>query len=110
MSQLLRKALKAEKPPVKFNSAEKAEEDDDNEEEVGSTVTPLPSDTFKAPAPRSKKTVAPLSWSDFFDAKHDVDGLAVYTAGSSGPIVLLLHGAGHTAMSWALVSVRRKYC
>eukprot|EP01125_Pyxidicula_operculata_P021336 TRINITY_DN8163_c0_g1_i1.p1 TRINITY_DN8163_c0_g1~~TRINITY_DN8163_c0_g1_i1.p1 ORF type:complete len:306 (-),score=53.67 TRINITY_DN8163_c0_g1_i1:33-830(-) len=36
------------------------------------------------------------------------DGFAVYTAGSSGPVCMLLHGAGLNAMSWAVAASKMK--
>ena len=54
------------------------------------------------------------SWSAHFNTVHDVaiDGtqntFRVYSAGddhgAQAPVVVLLHGAGHTSLSWALVA------
>ncbi|KAL8433350.1 hypothetical protein Efla_001904 [Eimeria flavescens] len=48
------------------------------------------------------------TWDEFFEKCEDVkprsdsdDTFRVYTSGSSGPLLFLLHGAGHTALSWA---------
>ncbi|OEH74334.1 protein phosphatase methylesterase [Cyclospora cayetanensis] len=48
------------------------------------------------------------TWDEFFETCEDVrprpensDTFRVYSSGSSGPILILLHGAGHTALSWA---------
>eukprot|EP01127_Copromyxa_protea_P015434 TRINITY_DN4439_c0_g1_i1.p1 TRINITY_DN4439_c0_g1~~TRINITY_DN4439_c0_g1_i1.p1 ORF type:complete len:317 (+),score=51.87 TRINITY_DN4439_c0_g1_i1:669-1619(+) len=45
------------------------------------------------------------SWDQYYDNREVLDnGLCVYRAGTKGPFVLFLHGAGHTALSWALVA------
>ena len=55
---------------------------------------------------RKKKDYEPVSWSEYFENEHDVligeDSFHVYTSGSTGPLVVLLHGAGHSALSWAV--------
>ena len=33
----------------------------------------------------------------------------VYLRGSSGPVLLLLHGGGHSALSWALFTVSQLF-
>jgi protein phosphatase methylesterase 1 len=51
------------------------------------------------------------SWSSHFDTKSEVkipgsnDSFAIYQAGVSGPMFVLLHGGGHTSLSWCLVAV-----
>uniref|UniRef100_A0A8C5N6B4 Protein phosphatase methylesterase 1 n=1 Tax=Gouania willdenowi TaxID=441366 RepID=A0A8C5N6B4_GOUWI len=53
---------------------------------------------------------SPVSWREYFDQMDDVNvGLAdsgdvfrVYKAGSDGPLLVLLHGGGHSALSWAV--------
>lgn len=52
---------------------------------------------------------APDAWRTVFTAKHQVPTadpavtLAAYTAGAAGPLVLLLHGANYTALSFHLL-------
>lgn len=48
------------------------------------------------------------TWDEFFERCEDIrphsdnsDTFRVYSSGSSGPVLVLLHGAGHTALSWA---------
>ncbi|RHY99443.1 hypothetical protein DYB37_005938 [Aphanomyces astaci] len=50
-------------------------------------------------------------WAPYFDSSDDVDidgdVFRVYYAGSQGPWIVLLHGGGHTALTWCLTAVRR---
>jgi hypothetical protein len=53
----------------------------------------------------------PARWSDFFDAKRRVTvpsrraAFVVYASGPPGaPVLFCCHGAGYTAMSWALMA------
>ena len=32
----------------------------------------------------------------------------VYKSGSEGPVILFLHGGGHSALSWAVLAVSQK--
>ena len=54
----------------------------------------------------------PLVWSDYFSERQMIDGpnegekFCVYTAGTSGPVFFLLHGAGMSSLSWGMVAVR----
>lgn len=46
-------------------------------------------------------------------AENEVNGthsqvFCVYSVGSEGPIVFLLHGAGYSALTWSLAAVIRK--
>ncbi|XP_071485915.1 protein phosphatase methylesterase 1-like [Diadema antillarum] len=59
-----------------------------------------------------KRDFSPLPWSDYFDSFGDVavgdndDNISflVYTKGSEGPVTFFLHGGGHSALSWALLT------
>jgi len=57
---------------------------------------------------RNKKDFTPTEWNEYFDKKEDVtvgeNTFRVYVSGSTGPIVLALHGGGHSALSWAVFS------
>jgi len=61
-------------------------------------------------APQQKKgrqrDYTPISWTDYFDEKVSVTvsrgSFTVYTLGSAGPVVCLLHGGGYSALTWAL--------
>jgi hypothetical protein len=51
----------------------------------------------------------PLPWSDFFDRKETIDGqIPIYIAGSKGHVLLCLHGAGHSALSFASLAKHMK--
>ncbi|XP_072557584.1 protein phosphatase methylesterase 1-like isoform X2 [Paramormyrops kingsleyae] len=60
--------------------------------------------------PGRKKDFSPLPWNKYFEAMDDVevqndssrDTFRVYSSGSQGPVLLLLHGGGHSALSWAV--------
>ncbi|XP_053272624.1 protein phosphatase methylesterase 1-like [Pleuronectes platessa] len=53
---------------------------------------------------------SPVSWREYFDQMEDVsvgpadsrDVFRIYKAGSDGPLLVLLHGGGHSALSWAV--------
>lgn len=55
---------------------------------------------------RKKKDYASVAWSEYFQSEKDVcigeNQFHMYTLGCSGPVILLLHGAGHSALSWAI--------
>ena len=50
-----------------------------------------------------------LPWNQYFEQQQDVsvaeDVFRVYRSGSDGPLLVLLHGGGYSALSWALCSV-----
>lgn len=56
---------------------------------------------------------SPVSWREYFDHMEDVnvgsadsrDVFRIYKAGSDGPLLVLLHGGGHSALSWAVFTV-----
>ncbi|KAM6970500.1 protein phosphatase methylesterase 1 [Aplochiton taeniatus] len=62
--------------------------------------------------PGRKKDFTPLSWSQYFETMEDVEVendnskdisfTRIYCSGSHGPVLLLLHGGGHSALSWAV--------
>ncbi|XP_034034601.1 protein phosphatase methylesterase 1 [Thalassophryne amazonica] len=60
--------------------------------------------------PGRKRDFSPLPWSHYFETMEDVevesdngkDIFRVYCSGSHGPVLLLLHGGGHSALSWAV--------
>ncbi|XP_068444547.1 protein phosphatase methylesterase 1-like [Clinocottus analis] len=56
-----------------------------------------------------KPDYSPVSWRQYFDRMEDVsvgpdhgDVYRVYRAGAAGPLLVLLHGGGHSALSWAV--------
>ena len=47
----------------------------------------------------------PLPWSDFFDRRETLEGgVPIYIAGNKGHVFLCLHGAGHSALSFAALA------
>ena len=54
-------------------------------------------------------TYDPLDWSEFFDARERINGVVpIYFAGTQGHVFLCLHGAGHTALSFATLAKQLK--
>ncbi|XP_069129081.1 protein phosphatase methylesterase 1-like [Argopecten irradians] len=55
-----------------------------------------------------KKDYTAVHWDKYFDQKHDVQVgeniFRLYECGTSGPVLLFLHGGGFSALSWSLVS------
>lgn len=55
-----------------------------------------------------KKDYTAVHWDKYFEEKHDVqvrgNTFRVYMCGTSGPVLLFLHGGGFSALSWSLVS------
>uniref|UniRef100_A0A8C9ZHB4 Protein phosphatase methylesterase 1 n=1 Tax=Sander lucioperca TaxID=283035 RepID=A0A8C9ZHB4_SANLU len=57
-----------------------------------------------------KLDYSPVSWREYFDQMEDVsvgpadsrDVFRIYKAGNDGPLLVLLHGGGHSALSWAV--------
>ncbi|KAK6486426.1 protein phosphatase methylesterase 1-like [Huso huso] len=62
--------------------------------------------------PGRKRDFSPVPWSQYFENMEDVevenetstDSFRIYSSGSEGPVLLLLHGGGHSALSWAVFS------
>lgn len=61
------------------------------------------------PGPGMKRDFTPVSWRNYWDTCQDVavqeDSFRVYQRGSSGPLLLLLHGGGYSALTWSLFAV-----
>ncbi|TEA36373.1 hypothetical protein DBR06_SOUSAS27710029, partial [Sousa chinensis] len=76
-------------------------------------------------SPGRKRDFSPVPWSQYFESMEDVEAenetgkdisfqklryvifnysytFRVYKSGSEGPVLLLLHGGGHSALSWAV--------
>uniref|UniRef100_A0A2K5ZKB2 Protein phosphatase methylesterase 1 n=1 Tax=Mandrillus leucophaeus TaxID=9568 RepID=A0A2K5ZKB2_MANLE len=59
--------------------------------------------------PGRKRDFSPVSWSQYFESMEDVEvenetgkDISFAKCGSEGPVLLLLHGGGHSALSWAV--------
>lgn len=56
-----------------------------------------------------RRDYTPLSWRNYFSEARwvktsDSDTFRVYTKGSHGPLLFLLHGGGYSGLTWALFS------
>ncbi|XP_061107423.1 protein phosphatase methylesterase 1-like [Conger conger] len=57
-----------------------------------------------------KQDYSPVSWNEYYEMMDDVvvgsaenkDVFRVYKSGHDGPLLVLLHGGGHSALSWAV--------
>ncbi|KFP01300.1 Protein phosphatase methylesterase 1, partial [Calypte anna] len=82
--------------------------------------------------PGRKRDFSPVLWSQYFESMEDVvvenetgkdisfffslielifsdrDTFRIYKSGLEGPVLLLLHGGGHSALSWAVFTVTRQ--
>jgi hypothetical protein len=86
----------AGRPPIR--PIREDEEEKDSVGDLGQTLPPLDSQDF-----------SPLRWQDFFDEmEYVVDTIPVFWAGTSGPIFLMLHGAGHNALTYACLAREMK--
>lgn len=52
----------------------------------------------------NKKDYSPLKWEEYFDELFYIDEkTSVFRAGQDGAIFFCIHGAGHSALSFALL-------
>ena len=59
--------------------------------------------------PKKGLSYEPLPWNDFFDRKESIGGqVPLYIAGTQGHVFLCLHGAGHSALSFAALAKELK--
>lgn len=51
----------------------------------------------------------PVKWSKYFEKEQDVyvkdNTFHVYSVGESGPLLLMIHGGGYSALTWSLFAV-----
>jgi protein phosphatase methylesterase 1 len=64
---------------------------------------------FNIPKPKGPAVAAskydPAPWNEYFDTMDKIDGVVpCYYAGTSGHVFLCLHGAGHSALSFAALA------
>ncbi|XP_053564713.1 protein phosphatase methylesterase 1 [Bombina bombina] len=60
--------------------------------------------------PGRKRDFSPIPWSQYFESMENIvvesetgkESFRIYRSGSEGPVLLLLHGGGHSALSWAV--------
>ncbi|XP_072040987.1 protein phosphatase methylesterase 1-like [Amphiura filiformis] len=58
---------------------------------------------------RRKRDFTPTPWQEYFETCEDVkvdecNIFRVYKSGHEGPVLLFLHGGGHSGLSWAVLS------
>ena len=58
----------------------------------------------------TRRDYNPVSWKQYWDTCESVkidsdDVFQVYRRGTSGPLLLLLHGGGYSALTWSLFAV-----
>lgn len=116
MSDLAKKALKKGKPPIEVpKNLVDSDEDDEEAKDIFEAETKMPpkglisdGSGIQVPLPKSKSQVnfSPLKWNDFFDKlDYMEDGTPLYLAGGDrGPVFVCLHGAGHSAQSFACLA------
>lgn len=58
---------------------------------------------------KDKRDYEPVQWIPYFDHSQDVkignDTFHIYTKGTEGPTLVLLHGGGYSALTWAEFTV-----
>lgn len=86
MSSLQKSILKSKLPPSGVNFG------------IGSRVN-------KSKGFQRKRDFEPVQWIPYFDHSQDVTidrgTFHVYTKGTEGPVLVLLHGGGYSALTWA---------
>ena len=86
MSSLQKSILKSKLPPSGVNFG------------IGSRVS-------KSKGFQRKRDYEPVQWVPYFDHSKDVaignDTFHIYTKGVEGPLLVLLHGGGYSALTWA---------
>lgn len=70
-------------------------------------VKPFSRSTEKGRPGMLRRDYTPLSWRSYFSEARsvktsDTDTFRVYTKGSQGPLLLLLHGGGYSGLTWSL--------
>lgn len=59
---------------------------------------------------QNNEDYTPVQWNIYFTDRQDVkvnsDSFRVYTVGSDGPLLVLLHGGGFSALTWCLFAVK----
>ncbi|OAD62622.1 Protein phosphatase methylesterase 1 [Eufriesea mexicana] len=90
MSSLQKSILKSKLPPSGVNFG------------IGSRIS-------KSKGFQRKRDYDPVQWIPYFDHSQDVkigdDTFHIYTKGTEGPTLVLLHGGGYSALTWAEFTV-----
>nr|XP_018902768.1 PREDICTED: protein phosphatase methylesterase 1 [Bemisia tabaci] len=75
----------------------------------GSSGTLPPTGTSRIGRRQQKYDYAPVHWDKYFRSRNVVtvggNKFCTYSNGDSGPLLVLLHGGGFSALTWALFSV-----
>ncbi|XP_043261149.1 protein phosphatase methylesterase 1 [Colletes gigas] len=86
MSSLQKSILKSKLPPSGVNFG------------IGARVS-------KSKGFQRKRDYEPVEWTPYFDHSEDIkvgnDTFHIYTKGMEGPTLVLLHGGGYSALTWA---------
>jgi len=57
---------------------------------------------------RDSEDYTPVEWNKYFKERKDIkvgsDTFRIYTIGEEGPVLVLLHGGGFSALTWAVLS------
>jgi protein phosphatase methylesterase 1 len=131
--KMFKKAMKPPMPMPKSGGEEKSESDEENEKEEMKDdfpaqpvsnfgkgpimpteqmqiITPSQgsdSNKFQPPMPKKKggADFSPTKWEDYFDKlEYLEDGTSAFIAGTQAPVFVCLHGAGHSAQSFACLA------
>lgn len=58
-----------------------------------------------------KRDYEPVQWSTYFSDSKKIkigdNSFHIYTQGEDGPLLVLLHGGGYSALTWAEFTVRK---
>lgn len=82
---------------------------DSDEEESKDQVPHMANIPLPVLPSKRGKSYAPVDWQDYYDRLEFAQEVwPIYWAGTTGPIFVVLHGAGHTGLSFALVAKEMK--
>ena len=95
----------SKRPPVAPTQHFKQPSDDDEEEK--DQVSELDADISR----ETPQSTAPIDPHSYIDSIEWLGGTPIYISGSEGPIILCLHGAGHSGLSFAcLAKTAKSFC
>eukprot|EP00743_Colponemidia_sp_Colp-15_P007059 GILK01007617.1.p1 GENE.GILK01007617.1~~GILK01007617.1.p1 ORF type:complete len:368 (-),score=54.33 GILK01007617.1:194-1297(-) len=125
MADLRKDVLRKGRPPVpafppSSNGIPEAAVEQEDKDEVGSLPVRFSRESGDGPviltgAAARRQQYKPLPWDGLFDSSREVQlagsdtTLRVFEAGSnSGTVLLLIHGGGHSALTWAALASHLK--